>query len=252
LRPITAIYSTFLQRGYDQIIHDVALQGLPVVFALDRGGLVGADGKTHQGAFDIAYLRCIPNLVVMAPADEQELRNMLATSLTLDGPSAFRFPRGSGIGVALGEPEILEVGRGRILHPGGPRPDVLVLGYGPLAYAAVAAAKELQGEGIRAVVVDPRFAKPLDTELICDLAAQTGRVVTVEEGCLQGGFGSAVIEALSENGIHVPVKRLGLPDEFVTHGNADKQKAGYGLDAAGIAAAARALVIAGKANVQAG
>ncbi|WP_373048123.1 1-deoxy-D-xylulose-5-phosphate synthase [Vulgatibacter sp.] len=252
LRPVTAIYSTFLQRAYDQIVHDVALQNLPVVFALDRGGLVGADGKTHQGAFDIAYLRCIPNLVVMAPADEQELRNMLATSLAIDGASAFRYPRGSGLGVPLLPPEILPIGRGRILHPGGSKPDVVVLGYGPMAHAAVAAAKALHGEGIRAVVVDPRFAKPLDTELICDLASTTGRVVTVEEGCLPGGFGSGVLEALQENGLLVPVKRLGLPDDFVTHGNADKQKARFGLDATGIAAAVRSLLDGARAGVQAG
>jgi len=252
LRPITAIYSTFLQRAYDQIIHDVALQKLPVVFALDRGGLVGADGKTHQGAFDIAYLRCIPDMVVMAPSDEQEMRNMLATALELDLPSAFRFPRGSAVGVPLAQPEILPVGRGRILHPGGPRPDVLILGYGTLAWDAVAAAKELQGEGIRAVVVDPRFVKPLDAELILDLAAQTGRVITAEEGCLQGGFGSAVLELLHDNDLLVPVKRLGLPDHFVGHGDARVQKARFGLDAAGIAAAARALVGATSAGAKAG
>ena len=252
LRPITAIYSTFLQRAYDQIVHDVALQKLPVVFALDRGGLVGADGKTHQGAFDIAYLRCIPNMVVMAPSDEQEMRHMLATALELDLPSAFRFPRGSAVGVPLEASEILPVGRGRILHPGGPRPDVLILGYGTLAYDALAAAKDLQGEGIRAVVVDPRFVKPLDAELILDLASQTGRVITAEEGCLQGGFGSAVLELLHDNDLLVPMKRLGLPDEFVGHGDAKVQKARYGLDAAGIAAAARALVGATTSGVQAG
>ncbi len=252
LRPITAIYSSFLQRAYDQIIHDVTLQNLPVVFALDRGGLVGADGKTHQGAFDIAYLRCVPNLVVMAPSDEQEMRNMLATALTLDGASAFRYPRGSGFGVPLAPPEILPIGRGRILVPGGPKPDVLVIGYGTTAHAAVAAARQVQGEGIRVAVIDPRFAKPLDTELICDLAAQAGRVITVEEGCLPGGFGSGVIEALHDNGLLVPVKRLGLPDEYVTHGNADKQKASFGLDAAGIAAAVRSMVGAARSGSRAG
>lgn len=252
MRPIVAIYSTFLQRAYDQIIHDVALQNLPVVFALDRGGLVGSDGKTHQGAFDISYLRCIPDLVVMAPSDEQEMRSMLATALTLEGPSAFRYPRGSAVGVEVGEPEILPIGRGRILLPGGPAPDLLIVGYGTTAHEAVAAAQELQGEGIRAVVVDPRFAKPLDTELILDLAATAGRVITVEEGCLQGGFGSAVLEALQDAGMQVPVRRLGLPDEFVAHGDAKVQKARFGIDRAGIAEAARAFVSETKRSARAG
>src|SRR5690606_23692314 len=146
-------------------IHDVALQHLPISFALDRGGLVGADGKTHQGAFDISYLRLIPGMVVMAPAEEQELRNMIATSLTIDGPSSYRYPRGPGVGVEVGPPQILEVGRGRIVQPAGPQPDVLVVALGTTVKPAVDAAKSLQAEGIRAVVVDPRFVKPLDTEL---------------------------------------------------------------------------------------
>lgn len=240
MRPIVAIYSTFLQRAYDQIIHDVALQDLPVVFALDRAGLVGADGKTHQGAFDLAYLRCIPNMVVMAPSDEQELRNMLATGLSLPGPSAFRYPRGSAVGVEIGEPQVLEVGKGRIVHPGGPRPDLTILACGTTVAPALGAARQLTEEGIRAVVVDPRFVKPLDDELICDLAAQTGRVITVEEGCLQGGFGSAVLELLQERGILVPVKRIGLPDRFIPHGDAAKQLASFGISPEGIAEAARA------------
>src|SRR5690606_27020849 len=162
LRPIVAIYSTFLQRAYDQIIHDVALQDLPVTFALDRAGLVGSDGKTHQGAFDLAYLRCVPNMVVMAPSDEQELRNMLETGLSLPGPSAFRYPRGSATGVELSEPRVLPVGKGRIVHPGGPRPDVLILACGTTLADALGAARILGEEGARAVVVDPRFVKPLD------------------------------------------------------------------------------------------
>ncbi len=239
MRPIVAIYSTFLQRAYDQIIHDVALQHLPVSFALDRAGLVGADGKTHQGAFDIAYMRCVPGMVVMAPADEQELRHMIATSLVLDGPSSYRFPRGSATGVEIGAPQILEVGRGRIVLPSGPKPDALLLALGTTVQPAVAAAKALQTEGIRAVVVDPRFVKPLDTELICDLASQARHVVTVEEGCLQGGFGSAVLEALQDAGLQVPVERIGFPDVFVEHGSADKQKSRFGIDEVGIAAAVR-------------
>jgi len=239
LRPIVAIYSTFLQRAYDQIIHDVALQKLPVTFALDRAGLVGADGKTHQGAFDLAYLRCIPNMVVMAPSDEQELRNMLETALAIEGPAAIRYPRGAATGVAIGEPQVLEVGKARIVHPGGPRPDVLVLACGTTVADAVAAARTLAEEGTRVVVVDPRFVKPLDETLICELAAQTGRVITVEEGCLQGGFGSAVLELLQERGILVPVQRIGLPDVFVPHGDAAKQRADFGISAEGIAAAVR-------------
>lgn len=239
MRPIVAIYSTFLQRAYDQIIHDVALQELPVSFALDRAGLVGADGKTHQGAFDIPYLRCIPEMVVMAPADEQELRHMIATSLTIDGPSSYRFPRGAGVGVPLAPPQLLEVGRGRIVHPAGPKPDALVIALGTTVHPAIAAAKQLEAEGIRVTIMDPRFVKPLDTELICDLASQAGRVVTVEEGALQGGFGTAVLEALHENGLLLPVERVGLPDLFVPHGNAETQKAGFGIDPEGIAAAVK-------------
>jgi len=242
MRPIVAIYSTFLQRAYDQIIHDVALQNLPVSFALDRGGLVGADGKTHQGAFDLAYLRCIPGMVVMAPADEQELRNMIATSLAIDAPTAYRFPRGSAVGVPVGPPQILEVGKGRIALSTGPKPDALIVAVGTMVHPAIQAAKALQSEGVRAVVVDPRFVKPLDAELICDLASQAGRVVTVEEGCLPGGFGSAVLELFQERGLLVPTERLGLPDEFVAHGNADQQKSRFGLDAEGIAAAVRRVI----------
>lgn len=176
---------------------------------------------------------------------------MLATSLVHDGPTAFRYPRGPGVGVPLAEPEILEIGKGRVVFPGGPQPEVLILGYGSMVHPSIEAAKKLQAEGIRAVVVDPRFVKPLDEELICDLASQTGRVVTAEEGCLPGGFGSAVVELLQERGIHVPVKRIGLPDHFVTHGSADLQKASFGLDAEGIAAASRSLVGL-RAGVQAG
>ena len=249
MRPIVAIYSTFLQRAYDQIVHDVALQELPVTFALDRGGLVGSDGKTHQGAFDIAYLRCVPNLTVMAPADEQELRDMLATSLSLPGPSAFRYPRGSGVGVPLRDPRPLPVGKGRVVHAGGPKPDVLVVAYGTLVHPSIAAAKALAAEGIRAVVVDARFAKPLDEELVCDLASQARRVVTAEEGCLPGGLGAEVLEALSARGLQVPVRRLGLPDRFVEHGDADAQKASFGLDAVGVAAACRELCEARVAPV---
>ena len=245
LRPVVAIYSTFLQRAYDQIIHDVALQRLPVTFALDRGGLVGADGKTHQGAFDLSYLRCVPNMVVMAPADENEMRHMLATALAHDGPAAFRFPRGSGVGVPLDpSPVVLEIGKARIARGAGARPDVLVLSAGAMLAAALAAAAALGEEGVAAAVVDARFVKPLDEELFCALASAAHRIVTVEEAALAGGFGSACLEVFERRGIldQVRVKRLGIPDEFITHGDANKQRAQLGIDAAGIAAAARELL----------
>jgi 1-deoxy-D-xylulose-5-phosphate synthase len=246
VRPVVAIYSTFLQRAYDQIIHDVALQRLPVAFALDRGGLVGADGKTHQGAFDLAYLRCVPNLVVMAPADENELRHMLRTALTLDGPAAFRFPRGAGLGVPLDSTvQALPVGKGRLVRDVPGKPDVAVLSIGTTLAAATEAADALAEAGIHVTVVDARFAKPLDEDLVCQEAARARRVVTVEEGCLAGGFGSACLEAFDRRGLlagGLAVRRLGIPDAFVTHGDAAKQRAELGLDAAGIARACREVI----------
>jgi len=242
LRPVVAIYSTFLQRAYDQIIHDVALQKLPVTFALDRGGLVGADGKTHQGAFDLSYLRCVPNLVVMAPSDENEMRRALATALQCGGPAAFRFPRGNALGIPLDpEPTPFPPGKGRILRDGGASPDVAVVCAGPSAHAALAAAEELARDGIAATVVDARFVKPLDEELVCAAASAARRVVTVEESALAGGFGSAVLECLDAHGLlgRVQVRRLGIPDEFITHGDAQKQRGELGLDARGIARACR-------------
>ena len=244
-RPVVAIYSTFLQRAYDQIIHDVALQQLPVTFALDRGGIVGADGKTHQGAFDLAYLRCVPNLTVMAPSDENEMRNMLHTALSLPGPAAFRFPRGAGEGLALDpEPSVLAVGRGRIARGVPGKPDVCVVAIGSAVRAAVAAAELLAGEGVQVSVVDARFVKPLDEELVAGEVARARRLVTVEEGCLSGGFGSAVLEALERRGLlaeGLPTRRLGLPDAFVTHGDQGKQRAELGIDRDGIARACREL-----------
>jgi 1-deoxy-D-xylulose-5-phosphate synthase len=245
IRPVVAIYSTFLQRAYDQIIHDVALQKLPVTFALDRGGIVGADGKTHQGAFDLAYLRCVPNMVVMAPSDENELRHVLRTALTHDGPSAFRFPRGAGAGVPVDpEPRALEIGKGRIARAVSGKPDVCVVAVGSTVRPAVAAAEALAASGLAVSVVDARFVKPLDEELVASEAQRAGRVVTVEEGCLPGGFGSAVLEALERRGLlggGLLVRRLGLPDAFVTHGDQAKQRAELGLDADGIARACREL-----------
>jgi 1-deoxy-D-xylulose-5-phosphate synthase len=245
IRPVVAIYSTFLQRAYDQIIHDVALQKLPVTFALDRGGIVGADGKTHQGAFDLAYLRCVPNLVVMAPSDENELRNMLHTALAIDGASAFRFPRGTGEGVAMDpEPRALEVGKGRLARAAAGKPDVCVVAIGSTVRPAVAAAEALAAEGVAVSVVDARFVKPLDEDLVATEASRARRVVTVEEGCLPGGFGSAVLEALERRGLvaeGVVVRRLGLPDAFVTHGDPARQRAELGIDKDGIARACREL-----------
>ena len=245
LRPVVAIYSTFLQRAYDQIIHDVAVQRLPVTFALDRGGLVGADGKTHQGAFDLTYLRCVPNMLLMAPSDENEMRHMLATALTYDGPAAFRFPRASGLGVPLDtSPAPFEVGKARLARNGGPRPDLLVLAAGTVVQAALAASEALAQDGFAVSVVDARFVKPLDEELFCSLAVAARCVLTVEEASLVGGFGAGCLEAFERHGVlhQLRVRRLGLPDSFITHGDAAKQRVQLGLDAAGIAAAGRELV----------
>ena len=235
MRPVAAIYSTFLQRAFDQIIHDVCIQNLPVFFCLDRAGIVGADGPTHQGMYDIAYLRCIPNMVVMAPKDESELQRMVVTGINYtDGPISMRFPRGNGHGVPLMEEgwEALEIGKGEILRQGD---DVLILGYGTMVYPAMQAAEILSEYGIEATVVNARFVKPLDTELILPLAKEIGRVVTLEEGCLMGGFGSAVAEALLDADIVVPVKRIGVPDILVDHATPDQSFAALGLSSPQIA-----------------
>jgi 1-deoxy-D-xylulose-5-phosphate synthase len=228
MRPVVAIYSTFLQRGYDQIIHDVCIQNLPVFFCLDRAGIVGADGPTHQGMYDIAYLRCIPNMVLMAPKDEAELQQMVVTGINHNGPIAMRFPRGNGYGVPLMEEgwEALPIGKGEIIRSGD---DVLLVGFGSMVYPAMQVAEILSEHGIQATVINARFAKPLDTELILPLAQRIGRVVTLEEGCLIGGFGSAVAEALLDANINVPVKRLGIPDILVDHAEPDQSKAALGL-----------------------
>jgi 1-deoxy-D-xylulose-5-phosphate synthase len=232
LKVVCAIYSTFLQRGYDQLIHDVAIQNLPVLFALDRGGLVGADGATHHGAFDLSYLRCIPNLVVMAPSDENECRRMLATGLTLSQPSAVRYPRGSGSGVACDvEARPLTVGKGRILREahGRRRPRVAILAFGAMVQTALEAADIFD-----AVVADMRFVKPLDTELILELANENDLLVTLEDNARLGGAGSAVNEVLVAQHHTVPVLNLGLPDHFVEHGTREELLAQCGLDTAGI------------------
>jgi len=240
IRPVVAIYSTFLQRAYDQIIHDVCIQNLPVFFCLDRAGVVGADGPTHQGMYDIAYLRCIPNMVLMAPKDEAELQRMVVTGVNYtEGAIALRYPRGNGYGVPLLEDgwEALPIGKGEILRRGK---DVLLLAYGSMVYPAMQAAELLTEHGIQATVVNARFAKPLDTELILPLAQEIGKVVTLEEGCVTGGFGSAVAEALLDAGIVVPLKRLGVPDIMVEHATPDESLADLGLMPAQLAEEVRA------------
>jgi 1-deoxy-D-xylulose-5-phosphate synthase len=229
MRPVVAIYSTFLQRGYDQIVHDVCIQNLPVFFCLDRAGIVGADGPTHQGMYDIAYLRCLPNMVLMAPKDEAELQRMIVTGVEhTEGPIAMRYPRGNGYGVPLMEEgwEALPIGKGELLRHGD---DVLLVGFGSMVYPAMQVAEILSEHGVQATVINARFAKPLDTELILPLAKQIGRVVTLEEGCLIGGFGTAVAEALLDADVVVPVKRLGVPDILVEHAEPNESKADLGL-----------------------
>ncbi|MBI5257990.1 MAG: 1-deoxy-D-xylulose-5-phosphate synthase [Burkholderiales bacterium] len=238
LKPVVAIYSTFLQRGYDQLIHDVALQNLPVVFALDRAGLVGADGATHAGAYDIAYLRCIPNVSVLTPADEDECRKALSTAFAQNHPVAVRYPRGAGVG-RQPEPGLatLPWGRGELRResslamagPAGPVRRVALLAFGTLLYPALAAAEKLD-----ATVANMRFAKPLDTTLVAELARTHDALVTLEEGCLPGGAGSAVGEFLHAAGLSTPLLQLGLPDQFIEHGDPAKLLAMQGLDAAGI------------------
>jgi 1-deoxy-D-xylulose-5-phosphate synthase len=232
MKPVVAIYSTFLQRAYDQLIHDVALQNLDVTFALDRAGLVGADGATHAGNYDIAYLRCIPNLVVMAPSDEHECRLMLSTGYRHPGPAAVRYPRGAGVGAATGELlETIALGKGLMRREGR---QVALLAFGTMVAPALKAAEELN-----ATVADMRFVKPLDTALVAQLAATHDLIVTLEEGCVMGGAGSAVVEALAAAGIVKSVLQLGLPDKFIDHGDAQVLLAQCGLDAAGIVASVR-------------
>ncbi|HUR41708.1 MAG TPA: 1-deoxy-D-xylulose-5-phosphate synthase [Verrucomicrobiae bacterium] len=232
LKPVVAIYSTFLQRAYDQLIHDVAIQNLPVLFALDRGGLVGADGATHHGAFDFSFLRSVPNLVVMAPSDELECRRMLSTGLSLSQPSAIRYPRGSGAGVEVKRDlDTLVVGKARIVREahGRRRPRVAILAFGAMVQPALEAAEILD-----AVVVDMRFVRPLDTEMILEMANETDLVVTVEDNARLGGAGSAVNEVLVAQHQAVPVLNLGLPDHFIEHGTREELLAQCGLDAPGI------------------
>ncbi len=233
LKPVVAIYSTFLQRGYDQLIHDVALQNLPMVFALDRAGLVGADGATHAGAYDIAYLRCIPNMSIACPADEAECRQLLSTAHAQNHPVAVRYPRGAGVGATIPTSlDGLPFGKGELRRQGQ---GVAILAFGTLLHPALAAAEKLG-----ATVANMRWAKPLDVELLRELARTHDALVTVEEGCIPGGAGSAVMEALHAEGLQVPLLTLGLPDEFSEHGDPAKLLAALGLDAAGIEASIRA------------
>ena len=233
-KPVVAIYSTFLQRGYDHIIHDVCMQNLPVVFALDRAGIVGEDGPTHHGVFDIAFMRNIPNLVVMAPANEDELADMLYTGIQINCPCAIRYPRSKGLGARLKDfPETIPVGRGLLVRDGA---DLVIIALGSMLSPAIQAAELLESSGISAAVVNPRFVKPLDRELISSMARATKHVITVEEGVLSGGFGSSVLELLSDEGLSdVKITRIGIPDLFVEHGSRDELLADYGLTSQGIA-----------------
>jgi len=236
LKPVAAIYSTFLQRAFDQVIHDVCLQGLNVTFAMDRAGIVGADGPTHHGLLDIAYLRGYPNIVLMAPKDEAEMRDMLLTAIEHPGPAALRYPRGNGVGVDISEtPKQIEIGKGEILRDG--IGEVAIIGYGSMVYPAIEAAERLEKDDlVEATVVNARFVKPLDEELILDLAQTNSIILTVEEAYLAGGFGSAVMELLEAHGLadKVKVLRMGVSDRIITHGDPKGLLAEHGLNADGI------------------
>ncbi|MBF0125364.1 MAG: 1-deoxy-D-xylulose-5-phosphate synthase [Magnetococcales bacterium] len=245
--PVVAIYSTFLQRAYDQVIHDVALQQLPVIFAIDRAGLVGADGATHAGAFDLTFLRVVPNLVLMVPADENELRSMLATAVTLNRPVALRYPRSDVLGLPTEKPQLLPIGHGRCLRRGSDHDDIVLMVVGPMVHHAIAAADILQQEdGLAMTVYDARFVKPLDRRMLRD-AAQKRYIVTLEENSVLGGFGAAVLEFLSSEQLfgHVAGQKVavwGLPDQFVPHGTQQQLWQELQLDVAGIVARIRQLV----------
>ena len=236
LKPVAAIYSTFLQRAFDQVIHDVCLQDLDVTIAMDRAGIVGADGPTHHGLLDIAYFRGYPNIVLMAPKDEAEMRDMLLTAIEHPGPAALRYPRGNGIGVNISAPpKKLEIGKAEIVREGK---GVALIGYGTMVNAAIEAADRLTGSGIQATVVNARFVKPLDEELMVKLAGEHNLMITIEEAYLAGGFGSAVLEVLESNGLldATTLVRMGVSDEIVPHGEPKDLLAAYGLNADGIAA----------------
>ena len=230
LKPVVAIYSSFLQRAYDQLIHDVALQNLPVVFAIDRAGLVGSDGATHQGSYDLSFMRCIPNMVLMAPADENECRQMLYTATTVQGPAAVRYPRGTGPGVPLEKDmRALPIGKGEIRREG--RSGLALLAFGPMLQSALTI-----GEQLDATVVNMRFIKPIDEALILDIARRHSAIVTIEENAVQGGAGSAVAEVLAAEGVTLPLMQIGIPDRFIEHGSRETCLAAAGLDAASLEA----------------
>jgi len=241
MKPVVAIYSTFLQRAYDQVLQDVCLQNLPVVFALDRGGIVGEDGPTHHGLFDFSYLRHIPNLVIMVPKDEDEFQHMIKTAVECPLPVAFRYPRGKGEGVKRSDIlKSIDIGKGEVLRKGD---DVLILAIGSTVYPSLRAAERLVQVGINPAVINSRFLKPLDGDLLCDWAKRIGKVLTVEENVLQGGFGSAVLELFQERGLFsIRVKRLGIPDLFVEHGPQPLLRAKYGIDENGILGAVQEMV----------
>jgi len=233
MKPVVAIYSTFLQRAYDQVLQDVCLQNLPVTFALDRGGIVGEDGPTHHGLFDFSYLRHIPNIIVMVPKDENEFQHMIKTATECPMPVAFRYPRGKGEGVRR-EMSLrsIDIGKGEVLRTGE---DIVIIAIGSTVYPSLRAAERLLDIGIQAAVINSRFLKPLDGNLLCDWAKRTGKVLTVEENVLQGGFGSAVLELFQEKGLFsIQVKRLGIPDIFVEHGPQALLREKYGIDEKGI------------------
>jgi len=234
MKPVCAIYSTFMQRAYDNVLHDVCLQKLPVTFALDRAGLVGADGPTHHGVFDYSFLRHIPNLVFVSPRNEIELQRAMITAANFDGPFAYRYPRGRGEGLTLSSnPQPLEIGKGELLRDGK---DVAIFAIGTSVQESLVAAELLAKEGVEVAVIDARFIKPLDEKLILEYARKTGRILTVEENVVQGGFGSAVLEVLAAHGLLVTADQIGLPDDFVEQGTQAELRARYGIDAAGIKA----------------
>jgi 1-deoxy-D-xylulose-5-phosphate synthase len=247
MKPVVAIYSTFLQRAYDQVLQDVCLQKLPVVFALDRGGIVGEDGPTHHGVFDFSYLRHIPNLIAMVPKDENEFQHMIKTAIEYPGPVAFRYPRGKGVGggrdVSL---QSIDIGKGEVLREGQ---DILIIAIGTTVYPSLRAAQRLEEVGIQAAVINSRFLKPLDANLLCDWAKKTGKVLTVEENVLQGGFGSAVLELFQERGLlSTQVKRLGIPDIFIEHGPQALLREKYGIDENGIFKGAQKMFEEGRSD----
>lgn len=244
-KPVVAIYSTFLQRAYDQILHDVCIEALPIVFALDRGGIVGEDGVTHHGLFDLSYLRSLPNMVVMAPKDENELRQMLITALSHKGPIAIRYPRGIVTGLKFkGNTDSIPIGKGEILVQGD---DLVILSIGQSVSEALSAHLELKKQGIFATIVNCRFVKPLDEDLICSLAKKIPRIITAEENVLQGGFGSAVLECLNDNNITgIALKRMGIPDTFVEHGPQKLLRSKYGIDSQAIVNTAKKMIDDGK------